>query len=184
MRAISNGGFALIDFASILAEEADLERKLEAVRLMKAAYGVGSGVTTVAPLAVERAKPVARKSRDLSDRMDKFGLYGQHIIDSALLMLPGADHNPLPTRNLVTMLETIGVDIRGENKVNALSALLARSTKIKGHGRSGWTLAVPHGEADVDALLLDQTEKPSSGGYPVDGSETSSQTLAEEAPEW
>jgi hypothetical protein len=137
MRAISNGGFALIDFASILAEEADLERKLEAVRLMKAAYGVGSGVTTVAPLAVERAKPVARKSRDLSDRMDKFGLYGQHIIDSALLMLPGADHNPLPTRNLVTMLETIGVDIRGENKVNALSALLARSTKIKGHGRSG-----------------------------------------------
>jgi len=45
------------------------------------------------------------------------------------------------TRDLVDRLAAAGVTVRGTNQVNALSALLARSSKFIAHGRRGWTLA-------------------------------------------
>lgn len=132
------------DFAAqLLAEEADLERKLIAVRQMKAAYGIAtqSPNVTITPAGSELVKVMARRA--VSDRMDKFGTYGQNIIDHALMLLPGEDAKPMPTRALVEMFETLSIEINGENKVNALSALLARSSKIKGYGRAGWTRRGP-----------------------------------------
>ena len=73
--------------------------------------------------------------------MDKFGPYGQRIVDFADRFLPGSDSNPVPTRDLVQYMEESGITITGNNKVNSLSALLARSTKMKGWGRAGWTRA-------------------------------------------
>lgn len=58
--------------------------------------------------------------------------------------------------------------MRGENKVNALSALLARSSRFIGHGRSGWELASSQKESGAEA----QNENEPSMGKPVDGSET------------
>lgn len=58
-----------------------------------------------------------------------------------LHLLPDVNGEPVLTRDLVASLELLDVEIRGENKVNALSVLLARSSKIKGHGRAGWTQA-------------------------------------------
>lgn len=113
-------------------EEADLVRKLAAVRQFLSVYGEApvSGSTTPNRLA-----------RSFVDRIDKFGSYGKAVIDAAVALLPADGLRPVPTRELVDHIEFRGVEIRGENKVNALSALLARSSQIKGHGRSGWTLA-------------------------------------------
>lgn len=144
---------------------------------MKAAYGIGPLQITVPSTSAPAAR---RAPRPVTDRMDKFGSYGQAVIDASLPLLPGENDAPLPTRELLAKLEFRGVDIRGENKVNALSALLARCSKIKGHGRAGWTLAGPKEAADQFDELLLKTEEPSNGA-PVDGSETSSATLAEEA---
>lgn len=125
------------------AEEADLVRKLEAVRQFLAAYA-GAAVTPAKPAGAARA---SRPS--LSARTDKFGSYGQGVIDAACKFLPGSDEAPMLTRDLLAKLERDGVEVRGENKVNALSALLARSSKIKGHGRAGWTI---EGERSTDEI--------------------------------
>ena len=130
--------------ASVLAEREDLLRKLDAVEKFLAVYGR------------DGAKPVARPSvkrvlaRSFADRIDKFGVYGQSVINGALKHLPSVDGEPVLTRDLVTMLDDEGIAIRGENKVNALSALLARSSQIKGHGRNGWTRNDPvHNSAQL-----------------------------------
>jgi hypothetical protein len=137
----------------VLDEEAELERKLAAVRAVKAAYGIGVAAATGAAAARSNTTGVgapARPPRRMADRMDKFGAYGQGIIDVALQFLPGESDGPMPTRDLVSKLERYGTEVRGENKVNALSALLARSSKIKGHGRAGWTLV---GERAVQPII-------------------------------
>ncbi len=115
-------------------EERELQRKLEAVRHFLAAY---SGSDTASAL-LERAP---RKPRPLAERMDKFGAYGQRVIDAALPVLPDSSEEPMRTRDIAAKLQDAGVKITGSNKVNSLSALLARSTKIKGYGREGWTRA-------------------------------------------
>lgn len=132
--------------AQMKAEEADLVRKLEAVRQFLAAYG-----EKPAPTPTARAAPANKPARNLTDRMDKFGSYGKGVIEAAAKMLPEDGGEPMPTRELVDRLEFIGVEIRGQNKVNALSALLARSTQIKGYGRAGWTLAGKRNSGGDDA---------------------------------
>lgn len=128
--------------AKIDAEEAALEVKLAALRQLKAVYGMGPKPATRPSARATSAPTGPRPSRPLSDRMDKFGSYGSSVINAAMDFLPGVNQRPIMTRDLVEKLEARGVAIRGENKVNALSALLARSTRVKGHGRSGWTSTV------------------------------------------
>lgn len=118
------------------AEEADLERKLAVVREFLAVYRPS------APKGAAKSPSPSREVRTFGDRIDKFGTYGKGVVDVVLTMLPSVSAEPILTRDLVVKLENNGIEIRGENKVNALSALLARSSKIKGHGRSGWTLMV------------------------------------------
>ena len=79
--------------------------------------------------------------RPTVSRMDKFGSYGKQVVEKSVAILPDANKAPVMTRDLVRQLENAGVQIRGENKVNALSAILARSSKLKAHGRRGWTRA-------------------------------------------
>jgi hypothetical protein len=116
--------------AQMKAEEAALVRKLDAVRQFLAAYGEG---------AATRGASAPRSPRAAAERVDKFGSYGKGVISAAMECLPSEGDEPISTRELVDRLELRGVEIRGQNKVNALSALLARSSQIKGHGRAGWT---------------------------------------------
>lgn len=116
------------------AEEADLAQKLEAVRQFLAVYR-GS-----APKRAERVESAShRTARSAEARLDKFGPYGQKIVDTVDTLLPREGAMPIATRALVEQLTGLGVEITGDNKVNSLSALLARSSKIKGYGRAGWT---------------------------------------------
>lgn len=144
----------------VRAEEADLVRKLDAVRQLLAAYGEGSKTapTPKAPAATKATRP------SLSSRVDKFGSYGQGVIDKACSFLPDIHSAPMLTRDLLAKLERYGVEVRGENKVNALSALLARSSAVKGHGRAGWTLAGEKSTDDITETLggnaQNETEAP------------------------
>lgn len=176
------------DFTSqLLAEEADLERKLTAVRAMKAAYGIGMGTPAHELKVMGASKPrgtlTPRQPRTTDDRKDKFGSYGQNIIDKVLLLLPPEGGAPIATRVLVDMLHAIGVEVRGDNKVNALSALLARSSKIKGYGKSGWTRvgAIPGTPSIFSEALLPNVNEPHS--VSAGGSETALDAQAEETTE-
>jgi len=75
------------------------------------------------------------------------------------------------TRDLVTFIEAAGHDISGENKVNALGALLARSADIVGHGKSGWELADREKALAIINRYLVPKENEASPAQPEDASE-------------
>lgn len=142
--------------ATMEAEEAELSQKLDAVRQFLAVYRGGSSPPDQ-PRKTVPAK-AERPARSMQDRMDKFGPYGQRIVDKVDSLLPGCDDNPVPTRALVEQLEFHGVAITGDNKVNSLSALLARSSKMKGWGRAGWTRSVPEAGANLNKTAADDSQ--------------------------
>lgn len=116
-------------------EEADLVRKLQAVRDFLTVYGG-------APQAVARATVSAKA--DIGGRpkaeIDSFTSQTRLSVVLALQALtttPGL----MKTSELVQFIESMGHTINGDNKVNALGALLSRSADVIGHGKSGWELA-------------------------------------------
>lgn len=126
-------------------EEADLSRKLKAVRDLLAAYGqeVGTANVNLPAAAVTPSAGPARAHATSSREkvgIDGFGSYGRRIVATsmmAILMSTG----PVKTREIVEFLESMDVAITGENKVNAVGALLSRSSDIVSHGKGGWTVA-------------------------------------------
>ena len=119
-------------------EEAALLRKLEAVRTFLAAYGevaVTSGPASAQ--ATKRAISVQRIREKVS--ITSFTVQTRQ---SVLLSLEAMVHATglVRTSDLVDYVHRRGHQISGENKVNALGALLARSEDVEGHGKSGWTV--------------------------------------------
>jgi hypothetical protein len=116
------------------AEEADLVRKLQAVRDFLAAYGE-------APKGGDSA---ARRSVSTSARSKNVPItsYQAETRTSVALALMIMATSPglVKTAELVKGVEAMGHEISGSNKVNALGALLARSEDVEGHGKSGWTV--------------------------------------------
>jgi hypothetical protein len=131
--------------AALLAEEEILKNKLEAVRHMLDAYRNAPTNPSKRAVGNSTAEPGSTGEKPAADsessRMDRFGAYGLSVIKAALTTLPDFSSFPVPTRELVQRLESTGMELRGENKVNSLSALLARSSQVKAHGRRGWTRA-------------------------------------------
>ena len=167
------------DFVSRMIEERGvLLTKVAGLDVALAAYGVAPSHQPPSRPAVAVSKPQAvaeRPARSFVDRVDKFGTYGRQVIEAAISYLPPPSGAPVPTRDIVAALDAAGITVRGESKVNALSALLARSSKIKGHGRSGWTLADQASSQMFDDILggdAAQNENEPPSGSPEDGSET------------
>lgn len=127
------------------AEEADLARKLAAVRGFLAAYGEEPLEVTTPPLAGAFASPVVHaQKREYGARpkveIDKFT--EQSRISVLLSMMAMTTANRLmKTKQLVDFVEHMGFEVSGDNKINALGALLSRSVDIISHGKSGWELA-------------------------------------------
>lgn len=118
------------------AEEASLLQKLAAVRATIAAYGVQSASRgTQTPVAAKAATPARGKVG-----IEGFGAYGRKVVAEAMKVMLTTNH-ATKTRDLVAAMEAMNVEITGENKINALGALLARSSDITSHGKGGWTLA-------------------------------------------
>jgi hypothetical protein len=115
------------------AEEAELTRKLTAVRHVIAAY---SGSSPQSSASETKPRDSQRRPRT---SLDGFGTYGRLVVTEAMkALLPARE--PVITRKLVEELQAKGIEIRGNDPVNALSALLARSADVTSHGRKGWTI--------------------------------------------
>jgi hypothetical protein len=129
------------------AERAALMTKVSALDAVIAAYGDGTGnvkVKASAAIAVGDTRPPAFAGGGPAKRervpLDRFSHYGQDIIRAAMEIVDNSVVVPVPTRKLVEEIEKRGLEIRGVDKVNALSALLARSLDLNSNGRRGWTL--------------------------------------------
>lgn len=119
------------------AEEADLVRKLQAVRDFLAAYGEalkGEG-------QAERTAPKGSSSGGRSKSVPITSYQADTRTSVALaLMFMASSPGLVKTAELVTAIEAMGHEIGGANKVNALGALLSRSEDVEGHGKRGWTV--------------------------------------------
>jgi hypothetical protein len=125
------------------AEKADLQRKLEAIDAVIAAYCAEEPAVDEAPQRPSirvLPRPLSLASRERLP-LARFSDYGQSVIRAAMNMLPASNGTPVPTRELLEVLEVLEVEVRGNDKANALSALLSRSADLMNHGRRGWTLA-------------------------------------------
>lgn len=116
------------------AEEADLVRKLQAVRDFLAAYGEApKGDTTAA--SNSRRLPARSKSVPITSYQAD-----TRTSVALALMIMATSPGLMKTADLVRGIEAMGHKIGGANQVNALGALLARSEDVEGHGKSGWTV--------------------------------------------
>jgi hypothetical protein len=123
--------------AQMRKEEADLARKLRAVRDFLAAYDVNaSNESAPAPTRPAKVPTQAREKVGI----EGFSDYGRGVVAAAMRELLPASH-PIKTRLIVEVLQQKGVAISGKDPVNALGAMLYRSADIVSHGKAGWTLA-------------------------------------------
>jgi len=151
---------------ALLEEERTLQTKLDAVRRMLAVYRRGNDSVPPNPTFPQPPQPPPAPPRAaLSLRVDRFGSYGLAVVEKSIAILPDATGSPVMTRDLVDRLEREGMEVRGADKVNALSAILARSSRVKAHGRRGWTRAEP-----VRGVSAPKENEPTSG--PAVGSDT------------
>lgn len=118
-------------------EEADLVRKLKAVRDFLSAYGEKPSAEPEKNLAV--AKPPSEAKPRGKVGIEGYSSYGRTVVAEAMRAML-VDDKPIKSRQLVEFITAMGVEITGENKVNALGALLYRSANIDSHGKAGWTL--------------------------------------------
>lgn len=123
--------------AQMRKEEADLVRKLKAVRDFLAAYDVVPSNETVAPAPVT--------PRISSPPREKVGIegftpYGRRVVATAMLQMLATPH-PVKTRQAVEFMQAMGMEITGQDPVNAVGALLYRSADLTSHGKAGWTIS-------------------------------------------
>jgi hypothetical protein len=119
------------------AEEADLVRKLRAVRDFLLAYGEAPVDAPIAPS--QQAKQQTDTPRPKSVPITSFTENTRTSVALALMLMATSD-GLVKTADLVKGIEAMGHEISGANKVNSLGALLARSEDVDGHGKSGWTV--------------------------------------------
>lgn len=62
---------------------------------------------------------------------------------------------PTPTARILEYVETVGLDVPGQNKRNSLSAMLSNSPRFRSHGRAGWTLAADETDSAQDTETAD-----------------------------
>ncbi|MBH0112386.1 hypothetical protein I5E68_05380 [Novosphingobium sp. YJ-S2-02] len=129
------------------AEEADLLRKLEAVRAMLSAYGEAAQeqnnppALRLGPSRDGHLSPATSKPQPVRGPVE-IDDYTEATRKSVVLSILALYINGcmLKTRDLVAFVESMGHEVNGKNKVNALGALLSRSADVQAHGKSGWTL--------------------------------------------
>ncbi|GAA0767328.1 hypothetical protein FHS52_001690 [Erythromicrobium ramosum] len=160
-------------------EEAGLLLKLNAVRNLLSVYGEAPVATSAASTqSVKRTAPASRAREKVA--ITSFTMQTRM---SVLLSLDAMVHAPglLKTSALVEYIEKRGHEITGNNKVNALGALLARSEDVQGHGKSGWTVADRERALSILAEHLHNEKGPHS--VYAGGPETAPYALTEEAME-
>lgn len=163
--------------AQMRKEEADLSRKLKAVRDFLAAYNVPAS-NEAAPAPATAAGPNAAAKAGSAQRekvnIDGFTAYGRGVVATAMqLMLTQA--GPVKTRQAVEFMQGLGMELTGQDPVNAVGALLYRSADLVSHGKKGWTIAdeavareivgkYAHKENEAPSETADASDAASEGG--------------------
>jgi len=142
-------------------EREDLARKLRAVDAFLAAYDAGDVAAQTTGSPHSRQKTNSRMSREKVG-VDGFGEYGRGIVANAMKRLLESPH-PARTREIVDYIESIGIEISGENKINAVGAMLARSADIVSHGKKGWTVADEAVAREIVGKYAQKEKEPNSG---------------------
>lgn len=132
------------------SEIAELERQLSAspiyVKLRRAqelrdAYAI-TDIETKGPAPAPREAPRAARpsasgtSAAIVDAVREY-LYGKEI--------------PVPTREIMSVLESRGIAVGGTVPQNSVSSLLSKTPDVISHGRRGWTLDSDKEKAGDDA---------------------------------
>lgn len=166
--------------AQMRLEEADLVRKLKAVRDFLAAYGEAPNDGSSAQPRREAAASPPREKVEITS-------FTEQTRRSVLLSMEAMVHTNglLKTAQLVDYVEKRGHEISGNNKVNALGALLARSVDVKGFGKSGWDVV----DRDRALKLLTEYEykekeptSPTAVGSDAGGGSVPAQPLPSDQP--
>lgn len=144
--------------AQMRREEADLSRKLKAVRDLLAAYSVAPS-NEVPPTKSSRSEPATQAREKVA--IEGFSDYGRSIVASAMREMLSATQ-PVKTRQIVEALQAKQIAISGKDPVNALGAMLYRSIDITSHGKAGWTLADPQAAKEVVGKYAYKENEPHS----------------------
>jgi len=127
------------------AEEADLVKKLGAIRSVLAVYDPAPAAPVSARAKEEAGDDpgtaLAREVvRSASRRITTMTEYANGIRSVARQVIQNSTVQPVPTRLIIEELTRRGMEIRGQNPLNAVSALLSRSPEFTAQGRNGWML--------------------------------------------
>jgi hypothetical protein len=130
--------------SSLRAEESGLLKKLDAIRAVIALY---EGEAVAAPPRHDNAPRVAASNQEITSKEgDDLSLgrggpaYGEKVRAVARETILHATVLPVPTRDIVAEVKKAGIQISGQNELNAVSALLSRHGDFVSNGRAGWTL--------------------------------------------
>ncbi|QEE37886.1 MULTISPECIES: hypothetical protein [unclassified Methylobacterium] len=63
---------------------------------------------------------------------------------------------PVPTKDLLEHIASLGIDVGGSNPLNNLSAILSNSGRFDSQGRSGWTLRKLRTDAEIKIEAMHQ----------------------------
>jgi|GEM_PF-6596743 hypothetical protein len=138
--------------AAALNEERTLLQRLEAVQTVIKAYG-GTPVTekkiaSPAPAAGEQQQPETDGGHRTAHRRPNERT--TQIRNIARDYIASQNGSPVPTRELLPVIERHGIDVGGKDKNSTLSALLSYSDEFESNGRAGWTLAPEGAVAQSD----------------------------------
>lgn len=137
-------------------EAADLSLKLSAIRNTLTIYGVDVAQGDIPPAAPSPLrKIVSRSYPSVATGMARQAVsYAERVRDVARLTIERSDVLPVPTRDIIEEVKRAGIEIRGQSELNAVSALLSRSSDFVSNGRTGWTLAnvseIPKPSASIE----------------------------------
>lgn len=147
-------------------EEAELTRKLEAVRGLLRAYGATPFVSQTEQQSGSKTREAtsggnANRGREKMP-LERFSEYGQSVVKAAIKECARQLGKPISSRNMVDLVEKQGIEVSGQDKINALSALLARSIDLETNGRKGWTLSEEYRERqdrEIREMFEDEPRK-------------------------
>ena len=138
----------MIDLPAIDAEIAQTRRKLLALEALAAVYrgepSTASQVLRARP-AREHVKVPASAMLQSYDRTGRPRKNAETVAEAERLIRAN-NGVPMPTVDLLKLLEDADFKINGDNPQNNLSAMLSNSGLFQANGREGWTLKRPSSE--------------------------------------
>lgn len=122
--------------------------RLRELRKLLSLYGEDDSYSNVKEPTVATAAPSAKRvrqsPRQTSPQRDN--------ALSAVREFVISRKDVVPTRDILTHLLSIGINVSGAKPLNNLSAIISTSGEFEAHGRSGWTLLERDDPHDQDLM--------------------------------